>query len=180
MFLRLTGGIGHGVGKQSQHEQNEQQWLDGLAHVGDFAIGCMITPNLALHMSFYSGSLINPTYRPSNIPTVSNSDETYVISSGGGGLGLTYYFMPANIYLSTASGVWIRETKLTVGKTVTTDTSESGLSVYFSVGKEWSVSPEWSLGFGAQLVHVKVPACTGCFRHQGSSFAAVVFSATYN
>ena len=144
----------------------------------------MVTKNLALHLSVYNGSLINPTYRPSNIATGSNANETYVIQSGGGGLGLTYYFMPANIYLSTASGMGIRETERTIGNTVTTNASEAGLSWQFAVGKEWWVSPEWSLGLGAQLVYVRVPisvlACTGCFRHQDTTFSALVFSATYN
>jgi hypothetical protein len=183
-FLRLTAGIGHGVDKQSQYEPNEEQWFDGSAYAGDLAIGGMITENLALHLSVYNGSLINPTYQPSGVATGSNSNETYVIKAGGGGLGLTYYFMPINIYLSAASGLGIRETERTIGNTVTTDSSETGLSWQFAVGKEWWVSSEWSLGFGAQFIYVRVPvsvsACTGCFRNQDTTFSALVFSATYN
>jgi hypothetical protein len=58
------------------------------------------------------------------------------------GLGLTYYLMPANVFLSGAVGF--------AGMRITLNNvdydSDAGFGGRFGVGKEWFVSDSWGLG----------------------------------
>nr|MBC8278674.1 hypothetical protein [FCB group bacterium] len=64
------------------------------------------------------------------------------------GVGISYYIMPTNIFLSgsiTMSKDRIK-TKNDDDQTETEATTESGLGFYLSAGKEWWVSDKWALG----------------------------------
>ena len=187
-FLRLSGGFGLGEDWKRSDPSNGAQSLRGPAYVGDIAIGKMLSANLALHATFYSGSMFNPKYEGSGDSTAVEADETYIIRSGGAGVGFTYYFMPANVYVGASGGFGNRSTERTRADENTTTTTitngDMGVSAQAILGKEWWVSDEWSLGLAGLFILVDVPTkiddCSACYQTRRTWFSSLVFSATYN
>lgn len=74
-----------------------------------------------------------------------------VLADGTLGVGLTYYIMPANVFLSGTVGVG------RFALTKPTDDQDDderietnpGLSLHAKIGKEWWVSDNWGLGLAA-------------------------------
>jgi hypothetical protein len=81
-------------------------------------------------------------------PNVELGGTTYTlkdvyVNTGGVGIGLSYYIMPANIYLAGClmlanSYIEYQDQKLAE--------SERGPGVFLSIGKEWWVGKKWGLG----------------------------------
>ena len=188
LFLRLSFGFGFGEDWQSTDSVPKEARLAGVGSVGDLAIGGIVAENLALHATFYSSTLADPVYQPSGIETAGNNNETYRVSTGGLGVGLTYYIMPLNLYLSGSAGFGTRQTERTVISGNTTNieriVSDIGVGYQLAIGKEWWVSSEWSIGVGAQAIYVRaampMDGCDGCRRNRESLVSGIVFSATYN
>ena len=59
------------------------------------------------------------------------------------GAGLTYYFMPANIYVSGSAGFGMLEL---VSDDIGNAETDNGLTIDLTVGKEWWVGGSWGLG----------------------------------
>ena len=95
-----------------------------------------------------------------------------VFAFGG---GLTYYIMPANVYLAGSVGF---------GQAVfedyrgAVDGSDLGLGVNLMVGKEWWVGSDWGLGVAGQGI---ILATDDEFLGNITAFSTnILFSATYN
>ena len=99
------------------------------------------------------------------------------------GLGLTYYFMPINPYLTAVLGAgWL--TLDIDGDDVDTRGTDAGFGFNFDVGKEWWVSDNWGLGLAGRFVLVSGTTTNEDNNDVKSAFGlvafAVLFSATYN
>jgi hypothetical protein len=101
--------------------------VDGPGAGFGISIGGNVADNLALFGTF-AGS--------------GSSGESTRAAHGILGVGLTYYFMPANVFLSGAVGF--------AGMRITLNDvdydSDAGFGGRFGVGKEWFVSDSWGLG----------------------------------
>jgi len=95
-FLRLSGGVGYASTSAENVEFN------GLTGDYNFAIGGVIAKDLALHGTFFGWSIGDPDIEVSGTD-VGNAGEALTLSAMGG--GVTYYAMPANIYLSGNVGL---------------------------------------------------------------------------
>jgi len=91
------------------------------------------------------------------------------------GVGVTYYLMPANVFLSGAVGFG----GLQITQNDVDHDTEAGFATRVGIGKEWFVSDSWGLGLAACL-----DACAA--KDKGTnpptwwSFAPLVaFSATF-
>ena len=94
------------------------------------------------------------------------------------GPALTYYFMPANIYLTLALGMsWLTED---TNQADARDT-DVGFGSNLDIGKEWWVSDNWGLGIAARFWFTHLTDTVGGddFTYDLLGFA-VFFSATYN
>jgi|GEM_PF-1162976 len=148
-FLRMTPGFGVGGFKVSGNVTDS----DGLivknpsdkGAVGTFSLllGGEVSDNLTIHADFWSYSTMGE-----------HGQDLYTgITTGGVGLGLTYYFMPHNLYLSgTLSPAF---TALSVIRDLNNDTSHKthmayGLNASLTFGKEWWVSKNWGLGIAVR------------------------------
>lgn len=95
------------------------------------------------------------------------------------GAGLTYYFMPQNIFISGSLG----SGNFTVNNTDnnTKSSTKYGFSFQLKAGKEWWVGKNWGLGLG--LAYGKTALTNdadGLSEKLNSSRFSIVFNATFN
>jgi hypothetical protein len=140
-FLRLSAG-GGGATTSIEDATGKIEFSGG---VGDanFAIGGVVAPNLAIHGTFWGWSMSDPDAELtiSGVGTDSGTLNGTVSMSAVGG-GLTYYFMPVNLYLSGSVGIG----SLHLDSDLSEKDTDSGVAVDFTLGKEWWVGNSWGLG----------------------------------
>lgn len=110
------------------------------------------------------------------------------------GLGLTYFFMPDNVYLSGAVGPavaalnWERWDRRTRSSDSYRDDVEidydrfSGIGATLSFGKEWWVHDNWGVGLGAGLMYTYTTGWEGTTASTSlhSLATTLSFTATYH
>jgi hypothetical protein len=168
-FLRLSGGIGYA---QSELGNPASMKSYGLGGDNNFAIGLVILPNLAIHATMFGWMLSEPT-----LETSSGSREfpgDFMLYSFG--IGLTYYIMPVNIYLSGSAGAALISVETILGITGETD---PGPALDITLGKEWWVGGSWGLGVAGGFGYHSVPEKDIDEKWRGYSLG-VRFSATLN
>lgn len=140
-FLRLSAG--GGSASTEYKDAGDDVEISGPAGDVNIAIGGMVAPNLALHGTLFGASMSDPDITWNGNEGSLNGDVTVA----GVGIGLTYYFMPANIYISGSVGSGSMEFDGIID--VSTD---QGPLLDLTLGKEWWVGDKWALGaaFGVQ------------------------------
>ena len=94
-------------------------------------------------------------------------------------IGLSYYFMPINIYIS--AGICSNIGRIE-GNVLETD-NIFGSGFFCSVGKEWWVSKNWGLGLAIYYYYGKMETDEDIFIDQYTitdRIFGLAFSATYN
>ncbi len=168
-FLRLSGGLG---GADSGPEiPGEDPQLSGASGDVNLAIGGVVSPGLALHGTLWGWSISEPTVEWADEEGWFPGDLS--LSAIGG--GVTYYFMPANLYLSGSLG--FATLSLDVGHTQLGE-SDTGLAMDFTVGKEWWVGARWGLGVAGAFGYHSVPGDAD--EDWSGKSVALRFSATLN
>jgi len=180
LFLRFTGGPGFGIyNGTGQVVTTDGVVVDdpsnkGSQAGGSISLGGAIGENLILHGDIW-GSVVS-TDKKSN--QLYQDFGTVVV-----GLGITYYWMPANIYVTGSIGM--ANSFLVLHDGIQTNNSEdlardltTGVGAAVMVGKEWWVSNNWALGVALQgeFTYAEDDNSNLIFRHGG---AKVLFSATY-
>lgn len=141
-FLRLSAG--GGSASTSIDDGTDKMEISGSAGDLNIAVGAMVTPNLALHGTLMGWSMQDPDLEING--TTLGEINGDVTAAGFGG-GLTWYFMPVNMYLSGSLGVGSLE--LDAGNVAVE--SDSGLIADLTLGKEWWVGEKWALGAAVGL-----------------------------
>ncbi len=173
-FMRLAAGFGSGDAKAD--EQGGTYKMSGSS--GDFqiAIGGAVKENLLLHATLWGWSVSDPKIE-ANLPgygSMSGTASGSATMSAIGG-GATYYFMPVNIYTSASIGMG----RLSLDSGGGTNSTDSGLALELSAGKEWWVGKSWGLGVAGAYGYHSIPDKGGSPTWKGSSYS-VRFSATLN
>jgi hypothetical protein len=112
-------------------------------------LGLSVERNLVLHLTGHYWQMVNPRFRIDDAPSRVGRAGSIVV-----GPGLTYYFMPVNIYLSGALGLGFMFMDKPVGVTTPGKDkrffwSDGGWVLLVSAGKEFWVDPEWAVGIAA-------------------------------
>lgn len=171
-MLRLSLGIGYesltiddGVGTELK--------VSGLGGGSSIGIGGMVAPNLAINADLFASSVFSPSVSQNGVDLgdANNTSITLV----GIGAGVTYWIMPANIYVAGAVGL----AKATIDVEGQTFDADWGLGLDILVGKEFWVGAEWGVGVAAQLIWSNVPTVTDASSASWLAFN-ILFSATYN
>jgi hypothetical protein len=159
-FLRLTAG--------GTYASSGDDGLDVSGFGGDFtfALGGCISENVALHGTLFSWALSDPDVEIDGIGE-GELDGSYSMSAYGG--GITYYFMPVNMYLSGNVGLGF----LSIDTDFGDETSDPGVALDVSLGKEWWVGNSWGLGLAGAFGFHSIEDVTGWN-------AGVRFTATFN
>jgi hypothetical protein len=182
-FLRLAIGLGGGVlgGDDHANESFDEVGVGGLGLATDIAIGGAIVENLILHADIYQVTLFSPTVYADD-EDVGDADEVgdmlgvgQDVRLAGLGIGVTYYFMPVNLYLGGSIGLG---QAVFEGDHGDTEGSELGFGFNALVGKEWWVGADWGIGLAGQLLVVS--AKDDVLGNINGLAASVLFSATYN
>jgi hypothetical protein len=138
-FLRLLGGVGSGKAVEEDVMGSDIEF-EGTAGVFRFQIGGVVSRNLGLYGEVGGFVMSEPDVTwQGHSGQLKNTD----FSVTDIGAGISYYFMPSNIYLS-ATLTMSRNTLKAEG--IGEAQTEAGLGVYLSAGKEWWVSNRWGLG----------------------------------
>lgn len=168
-FLRLSGGFG----AASTELNNPALPIDVTGGAADvnFAIGGIVTPNLALHATLFGWSMPDPEVKVGELAGTLPGD-VYRTAIGA---GFTYYIMPVNMYVSSSIGV----ASLTVETSFGSGSTDAGPAFDFTLGKEWWVGGSWGLGLAGSLGFHSVPEQTIDDSWSGMNFA-IRFTATLN
>jgi hypothetical protein len=170
-FLRLSAG--GGTARSEVDVPGGKAQLSGATGDVNIAIGGIAARNLAIHGTIFGWLVSDPDVEIASVGTgtLTNTD----LDLTGYGAGLTYYIMPANVYLSASAGA----AKLTSDSPGADFESDTGFIGEFALGKEWWVGSSWGLGVsGAAGIH-SIPDGGVDKNWKGASFA-LRFSATLN
>lgn len=171
-FLRLSGG--GGSAKTSICLLDEDFELSGTSGDVNLAVGAIVSPNLALHGTIWGWTVSDPDFSWGSLE-LENLPADLSLSAVGG--GLTYYFMPVNMYLSGSVGMGI----LSVDAPGGSGETDGGLTFDVTLGKEWWVGNRWGLGVAGGFSYHSIPEPEPDIDENwsGTSFG-VRFSATMN
>ncbi len=139
-FLRFHAGAGSGNVVEEFGSAGDMKFT-GLAGVFRLQIGGSIADNLVAYGELGAFVISDPELEWNEI---SGTMEDVNLSISDFGAGLTYYFMPSNIYLSGTFTISKNKIESTVNDI--SASTESGIGGYLAIGKEWWVSAEWGLG----------------------------------
>ena len=174
-FLRFHAGAGSGKMVETDIPISDLT-LTGMSGVFRFQIGGSIASNLILFGELGAFSMSDPDIDYGEY-TQAYADIELSITDYG--VGLTYYFMPSNIYVSGT--LTFSKNRLSIRAMDVTGETEMGYGGYLSAGKEWWVSGDWALGVAGFYYFSEVTdkANDGTEYPVSNSVVGIVFSATY-
>lgn len=142
-FLRLSAGGGYGetkIGLPSSLGGGDLKLSGGAGDV-NLAIGGAIKPNLIVHGTLWGWAVSSPDVE---VPGASGTADANLTMSAFG-VGLTYYVMPVNFYISPSVGI----SELSIEENNVSYSTDPGFALDATIGKEWWVSDGWALGAAA-------------------------------
>lgn len=145
----------------------------------DIKIGGAVKENLILHATMISTVLPGPKIKSSSHSGRASDDMSIDENMLLGG-GLTYYIMPANIFLSGSAGMG--KYSFTYDNNSQNDIStNSGLSIQLKAGKEWWIGKRWGLGFAFTYGKTNLTnKGTDYDEKLNSNRFSILFNATFN
>lgn len=173
-LMRLSAGFGYVRASKDTFLGSLE--LSGGGGIASFAFGAMIAPNLALNADLFGASAFEPSATIGGVE-FGRVDNT-TVSVGAIGIGVTYYLMPANVYLALSFGAAKGRIEVdTGGSDSSASTSEVGFAVNAMIGKEWWVGREWGIGIAGQFIIGTLPANGGDIHPMA---VGVALTATFN
>ncbi len=169
-FLRLSGGAGPANTRIDAGSSRVE--ISGEAADINIAIGGIVAPNVALHGTIFGWLLTNPEVTSPDRREEPDVDEIDFTATG---IGVTYYLMPANVYVSASVGVGML---MGEGKDAVEET-DFGLATDLTIGKEWWVGEKWALGAAGSFGYHLIPDAESDETWSGTSLT-LRFSATLN
>jgi hypothetical protein len=181
-MLRLSIGLGFGaVSGSDQVLTHDDIALTGLGLHTELAIGGALTDNLILNADLFQTTIFNPKVEVDghDVGDAKDLDEDIGVGEdtdlGGIGVGITYYIMPANVYVAGSVGIG---QVFFVDGSGNRDGSDVGFAADLMVGKEWWVGLDWGIGVAGQFV--LIAAKDEILGNVTGIDFGVMFSATYN
>lgn len=145
--------------------------ISGLSGQLGVVVGGALQENLILGGELWATAVNEPNVSQGGFSGTA-PDTTF--GDVGIGPNLTYYFMPANVYVSVTPALTRASSKVQG----TDYHSKWGLGGRAAFGKEWWVSDHWGLGAAAQFTYSSNE--NDAAARINTWGAGVVFSATYN
>ncbi len=179
-FLRLTIGAGAGFARYRESVDGrriETVETGGVAGQLSVAVGGRVVGNLIVHGNLLLGGVGDANKTVSGVDDASSVTSSSFMLLGG---GLTYYFMPYNVYLSGMAGLGYideaRDDKLAFE-------SGTGVGGSLMLGKEWWVGrrAEWGMGAALRGTLLSAPvSIAGVESRLRGSQVTIAVSVTYN
>jgi len=170
----LNFQLGAGYGETNLEEPGDDDFImDGTTGVFRIKAGYAILNNFVIYGIYGVFNVDEPDYEYGSASgTMNNTTLTYYDY----GVGLCYYFMPINIYIS--ADMASSKGRLEINN-IKSDT-EWGASFTLSVGKEWWVSDNWGLGIAFIISAASMDDSGDSNATISHSFYGLAFTATYN
>ena len=140
-YLSMSAGPDF-AGINSEVVGNYKLNFNGTGGQFDLKIGGAIKENLILHATMTANSMTGPKITSGG--SSQNTSNNLALGEAMFGVGITYYVMPSNIFLSSSLGVG--NFTIIDNDKKTSISSDRGFSMQLKVGKEWWVSSKWGLG----------------------------------
>jgi hypothetical protein len=173
-MLRLSFGLGGA--SMTESVEDSDFVADGVSGSFGVDIGATIATGVVLHARLADFVIFDPNLSvdDQDLGSLENGNVGAVLLAPA----ITYYFMPANFYLTAAVGIsWINARNF---DTDSAASSDIGFGLNFDLGKEWWVSGNWGFGAGARFwftsAQEETPVATSDLSFIG---LAALFSATY-
>jgi hypothetical protein len=167
--LRLDLGVGYTSSKAVDIDAS----MKGTSVPFGLVIGGAVAEDFILGADFWGTTAFSPTLSQGGLSSVPG-DTSFALT--GFGLNLTYYFMPANIYVSLSPSI----TSVSLTVSGASGSTESGFGMKMAVGKEWWVSDHWGLGLAGQFFFASNKDKGTDPPTWSTTAFALAFSATYN
>jgi hypothetical protein len=139
--MLVGGGVGGSKYRDGLAIDGGQTRTLGANSMTEVAVGWAVFENLIVHATLNLGSIHDGAKKVGK-RNYHDVDETTIVGFAGG--GLTYYLMPANVYVTGSVGLG--------GLGAVSDDgddhheSKVGLGTSFAIGKEWWIGGQWGLG----------------------------------
>ncbi len=171
-FLQLNSGVGF-MGSSGTAKDFPDVKMSGAAGAFSAAVGGAVVPNLILGGMIWDVLVLAPDVE---VNGTSTSSTDAALGLFGVGFNVTYYFMPANIYVSATPSVGVLSAARDADTTYDT---KAGFALRLAAGKEWWISGNWGLGVSLQYAYGGNDQKDGPMAWTTNWFGAS-FSATYN
>ena len=143
LFLRVDAGGGY-FGTLTSSPTSTNVSATGVAVPFGVAAGWAVVENFILAGDFWASVVPSPTVTAYD---QGSANPRSLLAFGGVGLNLTYYFMPANVYVSvTPSAVLVG-----IGESSILSSSQVGFGAKLGVGMEFWTADHWGVGVAAQF-----------------------------
>jgi hypothetical protein len=174
-YLQLQ--LGPGYTTMSAEANGSKLTVSGGGIGLSIAAGGAIAPNLILFGQIVGNGAVEPKVESGGLSGTADGSATV---SGFGG-GITYYVMPANLYLSAS----LLAAQLSISNQDGREVGESdiGVGINLSTGLEFWVSDNWGLGGAIQFMAARMPdkAPAGVAKPTWTTVGlAFMLSATFN
>jgi hypothetical protein len=179
-YLSLSYGASFGDIKD-EIGAGESLTISDVGPAFEFAIGWAVKENILLHLTGAGCMIISPTVKSSNGSSFKSPDNSSLMTTFSG-VGITYYIMPRNIFVSASvgSGSFSYNDADNLDSNWHTD---PGFSFQIKAGKEWWVSKNWGLGIAASYTMLNSDySLIGSSSSEtwSSNKFSIVFNATFN
>jgi hypothetical protein len=185
-MMRFTGGLGYGTASEELDGELGglfSKWtLSGGGIMFSADVGGSFIDNLVLHGRFGALVVSKPTAEFEGAGADLNGtlrDEDSSLTFVLLGPAVTYYIMPANIYLTGAFGLGVVGIQVDENRRGATD---AGWALNFDAGWEFWVGPTWAMGPAIRLFYTSAPDgddLAGEDLTVTGGGGGVLFSATY-
>jgi len=170
LFLRAVSGAA--FSNSIMDNNNIEQKYSGAAGFFQAQVGWALWDNLILFGSFdMMGMGEFDYYLDGEKQTLKGSE----FKTNGVGAGVSYYFMPSNVYISL--GFSRAETEFKFSGSDAEIESDNGWGSTLIVGKEWMLSDDWGLGVAGIFYYGVVPRGTSSMTN---TYFGVAITGTFN
>lgn len=154
-FARVS--VGGGWQRLLAPDRGNELRTKGATITVEGALGLSVERNLVLHLTGHYWQMVAPRFRSDEREASGGKAASVVF-----GPGLSYYFMPVNIYISGSLGLgfMFMERPAGVGRPGVPKrifTSDGGWVLLVSAGKEFWVDREWAVGISAYFTLSNFP-----------------------
>ncbi len=149
-YLSLSGGPATGViTLDATNFIFKKMEFNGAGYMADLKVGVTLSEEQSLILSFdmINRFISNPSVTMDGKSVSATS--SFQVSDFLIGFGITKYFMPVNIFITTSFGV----SGFEIGVNGSKAYSGNGFALQAKVGKEWWIWDDWGLGLAAGLAY---------------------------
>lgn len=171
----LRGQLGIGYTRAEAKEVDLA--IKGASGSLNLELGYALINNFIIYGKLFGTSTTNPDIEVGDVTIEGDEGDDVASNYAGIGVGVTYYFMPVNLYISgavVANQLSVTQDGEREGET------DSGVGLNLGLGKEWWVSDNWAVGIGAEVALGRIRSNENDGDDWDVTSFSLLFTATFN